>query len=408
MSEPALTADLCLKCNICTAACPVAAATDLFLGPKAVGPQAERYRHPRLPLPDRTVTWCSGCGTCSRVCPHGVAVAEINIQAKARLAEEGHVPLRDQLISRPDLLGKMGSPLAPLANLALGLRPARWAMEKVIGIHRNAPMPAFIQRSLRKRVPERCVTRPPEAGSRTALTVAYFHGCGTNYYEPDLGVQTIAVLELLGCQVVLPRQGCCGLPLQSNGLFDGARGYARVNIDALFPFAEAGIPIVGTSTSCTLALKHDYRKILGMTGNDVETVAENTFDLFEFLTTRLEEALDRLPLGPVPGRALYHAPCQLRAHGIGTPALQILRRIPELQLTYSESDCCGVAGTYGLKQEKFDVAYAVGQGLFDQTRKMEADFVISDSETCRWWIAGHTKLPAYHPVEILARALGLA
>jgi glycerol-3-phosphate dehydrogenase subunit C len=81
--QPELSAELCLKCNICTAACPVAAATDLFLGPKAVGPQAQRYRHPRLPLPDRSLTWCSGCGTCTRVCPHDVAVAEINIQAKA-------------------------------------------------------------------------------------------------------------------------------------------------------------------------------------------------------------------------------------------------------------------------------------------------------------------------------------
>lgn len=407
MIAPRLTADLCLKCNICTAACPVAAVTDLFPGPKAVGPQAERVRHPRLALPDRSVQWCSGCGSCSRVCPHGVAVAEINVQAKARLAEQDGVPLRDQLVGRPDLVGRLGSPLAPLANLALTLGPVRWTMEKTIGIHRRATMPQFAWQTLRRRARARIAAAPPPPVD-DALTVAYFHGCGTDYYEPALGELTIAVLELLGCRVILPPQGCCGLPLQSNGLFDAARRYARRNIDCLAPFAEAGIPIVGTSTSCTLALKHDYRAVLGLDGPAAEKLAENTYDLFEFLTLRLNGALDRLALSAVEGRALYHAPCQLRAHGIGAPALPVLRRIPSLQLSYSESDCCGVAGTYGLKREKYDVAARVGEGLFEQARAVGADMVVSDSETCRWWVAGHTGLPVVHPVEVLGRALGLA
>ncbi len=406
MSRPALSADLCLKCNICTAACPVAAVTDLFPGPKAVGPQAERFRHPRLPLPDRSVTWCSGCGTCSRVCPHGVAVAEINIQAKARLVNEGRAPLRDQLISRTDLLGRLGTPLAPLANLALRLAPVRWAMETTLGISRHAPMPAFVRRTFRRRVRDRWCDRPPEA--RTGLLVAFFHGCGTNYYEPELGELAISILELLGCQVVVPPQVCCGLPLQSNGLFEAARRHARTNVAWLLPFAREGIPIVGTSTSCTLSLKHDYRHILELSGDDVETVAENTFDFFEFLTTQLREPLERLALGPVQARALYHAPCQLKAHGIGAPALHVLRRIPQLELAFSESECCGVAGTYGMKREKYEVARGVGEGLFRQIEKVGADLVVSDSETCRWWIAGHTKLPVLHPAQVLGRALGLA
>jgi glycerol-3-phosphate dehydrogenase subunit C len=405
MNSPSVTADLCVKCNICTAACPVAAATDLFLGPKAVGPQAERFRHPRLPLPDTSVTWCSGCGTCSRVCPHGVAVAEINIQAKARLASEGHVSLRDQLISRPDLLGRLGGPLAPLANLTLGLKPARWAIEQILGIHRHAPMPPFVRGTLRRRLQRYCVDRPATEAPAHDRTVAYFHGCSANYYEPELGRQAVRLLEMLGCTVVLPPQGCCGLPLQSNGLFAAARNYARFNLQNLAPFARQGIPIVGTSTSCTLSLKHDYRAILGLEGDDVEDVAGDTYDLFEYLTWIVPEALDRLEFLPVRARALYHAPCQLRAHAIGTPAVEVLRRIPGLQLELSESDCCGVAGTYGLKREKYEVACNVGNGLLEQIRAADVDFVITDSETCRWWIAGHASIPAHHPLEILARSL---
>jgi glycerol-3-phosphate dehydrogenase subunit C len=402
---PTLTADLCLKCNICTASCPVAAVTDLFPGPKAVGPQAQRFRHPALPTPDASVTWCSGCGTCTRVCPHGVAIAEINIQAKARMAEIHAPPLRDQIISRTELYGLAGSLAAPIANPLLRFRPTRWAMEKVLGIARHAPMPPFAAPTFRARQRDRCTSKPPGDATRV---VAYFHGCSTNYYEPELGRIAIAVLEKLGCRVVLPPQRCCGLPLQSNGLFAAARWHARTNVRLLHPFVRAGIPIVGTSTSCTLALKHDYRTILGVEGTETEAVALNTFDIFEFIEARLAEALDGAELAPIEATALYHPPCQLKSHFMGMPALRVLRRVPGLSLVLSGSECCGIAGTYGMKREKYDVALAVGAGLFQQATDPGHDVVLSDSETCRWWIAQHAGRPVLHPIELLARSLGLA
>jgi glycerol-3-phosphate dehydrogenase subunit C len=339
------------------------------------------------------------------VCPHGVAIAEINIQAKARLAEMHAPPLRDHVISRPEWHGFAGSLAAPIANPILRLAPARWALEKVLGIDRHAPMPPFARRTLRARLRSRCLPEPP---ADTANVVAYYHGCSTNYYEPELGQTAVAVLERLGWHVIIPPQRCCGLPLQSNGFFPAARRQANTNIRLLLPFVEAGIPIVGTSTSCTLALKHDYRTILGIEGEAAEAVARGTFDLFEFLDARLGQALDRAELAPIEASALYHPPCQLKSHFMGTPAARVLRRIPGLRLVLSQSECCGIAGTYGLKHEKFEVARAVGEGLFEQTLQSGAEFVLSDSETCRWWMAQHTHRPVIHPVELLAKSLRLA
>ena len=87
------SADACLKCNVCNTVCPVARVTDLFPGPKYVGPQAQRYRlatlaspgaSPAVPTPDRTVDYCSGCGMCSIACPADVKIAEMNNRARAR------------------------------------------------------------------------------------------------------------------------------------------------------------------------------------------------------------------------------------------------------------------------------------------------------------------------------------
>ena len=92
-----MSLDMCVKCTICETACPVAAVTPLFSGPKFVGPQAERFRDDESV--DHSVDYCSSCGTCSVVCPQGVNVAELNSLARAVMKAEQGVPVRDQMIS---------------------------------------------------------------------------------------------------------------------------------------------------------------------------------------------------------------------------------------------------------------------------------------------------------------------
>jgi glycerol-3-phosphate dehydrogenase subunit C len=402
--KPGLTADQCIKCNICNTACPVLEVSHKFLGPKAVGPQFERFRHPRLPIPEDSVTWCSGCGTCSRVCPHGVSVAEMNLQAKARLVEQHGAPLRDQLLSRPQLLGELNRHWAGLANGVLDNKLVRVMLESTFGISKNAPLPQFSKQPFRDRYAERCREEPLQ---ELDGVVAYFHGCSVNYFEPDLGAITIDVLERLGYRVVLPAQNCCGLPLQSNGLFDAARKYARANLQTLQSFAEAGIPILGTSTSCILELKHEYEAVLGLRQNGFHTLAESVQDMFEFLLENAGGGMAELEFSELPIRILYHAPCQLKSHWIGMPALELMRRIPGLEIVLSHSECCGVAGTYGVKKEKYEVARDVGARLFQQARDSSIDIVVTDSETCRWWIEEHTNKRSVHPIQIVALSIGL-
>ena len=208
--------DHCVKCTICETHCPYSNATSLFPGPKYVGPQAERFRTGEEVTPDASVDYCSSCGICTQVCPQGVHIAEINTRAKARLAEAEGVPLRDQLLGRPDRLGLLGTPVAPLANWTLANRPLRALAQKVAGHPqgrrapdvRGAHVPALGQ--------------APHAPAEATKEVVFFHGCGTNYYEPDLGEKTVAILEHNGFKVDVPKQGCCGLPLQSNGIFPAA------------------------------------------------------------------------------------------------------------------------------------------------------------------------------------------
>ena len=395
--------DHCVKCTICETYCPVSNVTPLFPGPKYAGPQSERFRIGDEPSPDASLDYCSGCGICTQVCPQGVHIAEINTRARAHLKETQGVKLRDRVLARPTLAGRLGTPAAPLANWSLSNRLVRLAVEKTMGIDHRAPVPRFAGRTFQRWA--RRHTPPPAAARR----VAFFHGCGTNYYEPRLGEMTVALLEHNGLAVDVPKQDCCGLPLQSNGLFDDARGYVHRLAARLAPYAREGVDIVGTSTSCTLMLKREALEILGMEDDaDLKVVSERVFDVCEYLLAMHERGELKADFQPVPETVSYHAPCQQRGHGIGKPALDLLALVPELRIVETGASCCGVAGTYGLKREKYDIAMKVGAGLFAEIAEVSPDRAVCDSETCRWQIQRATGVGSVHPVEMLHRASGLA
>jgi glycerol-3-phosphate dehydrogenase subunit C len=396
------TLDHCVKCTICETACPVSNVSPLFPGPKYAGPQSERYRVADEPSVDVSVDYCSGCGICSQVCPQGVKIAEINAQARNKLKRQKGIPLRDRIITRPTWLGRAGTPVAPLANLTLRLRPVRVLAEKALGVHRDAPAPKFAGRRFSRWARDRTSTR-------TGRKIVYFHGCGTEYYEPWEGEKVVAILEHNGFEVVVPKQDCCGLPLQSSGLFDDARKVVLRLARALAAHLDdEDTIIVGNATSCTLMLKREAREILALEDDPVlKRVSERTYDICELLLELHDRGELKTDFQAVNETVAYHAPCQQQGHWVGKPALELLALVPGLEVKEMNARCCGIAGTYGLKVEKYDISMAVGRDLFDQVQASGASSVACDSETCRWQITHGTERPSVHPIDYLLRAYGL-
>ncbi len=428
------TADHCLKCNICTAACPVSAVTPLFPGPKTVGPQAQRFREPGLPSPDQSLDYCSGCGICTLVCPHGVRVMEINTQAKAKKVESEGLSLRNWILGHNAWWGVLGTPFAPILNALFAFSPFRFALEKTMGMSRRAPFPkwaGYTFRSWWRKRQNVNFASPPNRGvlsarregeSNAAIsplsvygegtgvrqTVVYYHGCSTNSYEPRVGKLAVQVLERNGFNVIVPEQGCCGLPMQSNGDFKGARQFAEHNVNSLVEYAKQGIPIVGTAGSCIMALKSDYEHVLEMHDANTKALAAGVWDICEFLSMLHYEGRLDTDFAPINRTVPYHAPCQLKAHGIGRPALDVLDLIPGLRAIEMDAECCGIAGTYGYKVEKRQIAEDVGAPLFKRIRDSGSNVAVCDTETCRWQIAQMTGVRVIHPIELIAQAYGIS
>ncbi len=404
-NPPEFTLDQCIKCNICVAHCPVAQVTDRFPGPKYAGPQAQRFRMPHQPSPDLSVDYCSGCRVCNEVCPNDVAIMEMNAKARAALVAEHGMPWRNRLLGRNELMGKVGSYAPRLANFALHHPLSRWAASAIFGIAREAPLPIWSTTGTfldwwEQHYPHR---------RQSDKKVVYFHGCATMYYEPFIGMAAVAVLEHMGYEVIVPPQRCCGLPMLSNGEFGAAAKLYDQNLEKLGPYAQDGYDIVGTSTSCTLTLKEEAPHLLDRHEKISQTLTGAVWDIFEWIREHEEELpQDFIDLSlTIP----YHQPCQYRAHRVGRPSVDILKRIPGVTIHESGARCCGIAGTYGYKKEKYEIAMKVGEELFSFILEEEAhhhtEFNACDSETCRWQIEHGTGQASRHPIEVLAAAYGL-
>ena len=378
----------------------MSAVTPLFPGPKFVGPQAERFRNGESV--DHSLDYCSSCGACTLACPQGVQIAELNSQARAVMKAD-HMPVRDQLITRTTLMGMMMTPVAPIANAALHNKPIRTIVEKVIGIHRDAPMPPAQTQTLQGWLKKR--KAPAKAATRG--TVVFFHGCAGGYFEVETSKKSIEVLEYLGYEVLVPKQGCCGLAQQSNGLFDQASAAVLKLCDELRS-AGKDLTIISSSGSCTGMLKHEAHEIMGVSEEKLKDVGTRIRDMMEFLLDLHDAGELPTDFATIEMTVPYHAPCQLKSQGMGQPAVEVLKLIPGLTVVESGAVCCGIAGTYGLKKEKYDVAQAVGKPLFDMVKKTNPDLALCDTETCRWQIEQSSGVKTEHPIWMVHRAYGLS
>jgi glycerol-3-phosphate dehydrogenase subunit C len=389
--------DSCLKCTVCTTYCPVSKVNPLFPGPKQAGPDGERLRLKDPALYDETLKYCTNCKRCEVACPSDVPISDLIQRAKARYSS--HRPtLRDAILSHTDLMGSLSTPFAPVINLATGMVPVRQLLDKTLHVDHRRQLPKYSFGTFR-----RWYRSQADAQRLYPQQVAFFHGCFVNYNHPQLGKDLIRVFNALDIGVqLLKQEKCCGVPLIANGFIDQATRQARVNTSALEQAVlEHGLSVVGTSSSCIHALRDEYPHLLGV---DTSPVRERVELATRYLYRQLE-AGKTLPLKSTPMRVAYHTPCHMEKMGWTAYTLELLRQIPGLELVVLDSQCCGIAGTYGFKTENYGTSQAIGATLFEQIAQSGVDLVVTDCETCKWQIEMSTGLRCEHPITLLAQAL---
>ena len=96
---------------------------------------------------------------------------------------------------------------------------------------------------------------------------------------------------------------------------------------------------------------------------------------------------------------------QLEKLGWSIYSTSLLKMIPGVDFVMLDSQCCGIAGTFGFKKENYQYSQKSGEGLFRQISEAEPDMVATDCETCKWQIEMSTGFKVENPISILADAL---
>ncbi|MFU0869106.1 anaerobic glycerol-3-phosphate dehydrogenase subunit GlpC [Kluyvera ascorbata] len=387
----------CIKCTVCTTVCPVSRVNPRYPGPKQAGPDGERLRRKDAGLYDEALKYCINCKRCEVACPSDVKIGDIIQRARADYSQQ-KPGIRDTILSHTDLMGTLSTPFAPIVNAATGLKPVRQLLDSALKIDHHRALPKYSFGTFRRRY-----ARIAAAQAQFAEQVAFFHGCYVNYNHPQLGLDLIKVMNAIGIGVqLLSKEKCCGVPLIANGFFDKARRQAQSNIKSLREaIGGKKLPVIATSSTCTFTLRDEYPHLLDVDNHDLR-------DNIELATRWLWRKLDdgaELPLQPLPLKVVYHTPCHMEKMGWSLYTLELIRRIPGIELQVLDSQCCGIAGTYGFKTENYPTSQAIGALLFEQIEASGADLVITDCETCKWQIEMSTSKRCEHPITLLARAL---
>jgi L-lactate utilization protein LutB len=137
---------LCIDCRACARQCPIGkhlmVERGLVYSPKNY---ILAFLQGKVPPLDE----CLHCGRCEVECPVGIDVPTLVWKTQIEYAQKHGRSLKKRLLDDPEILAKMGTLTAPLANWAGSLPIVKRIMELTAGIHHQASLPTFHRRTFK-------------------------------------------------------------------------------------------------------------------------------------------------------------------------------------------------------------------------------------------------------------------
>ncbi|MGB8930659.1 MAG: heterodisulfide reductase-related iron-sulfur binding cluster [Anaeromyxobacteraceae bacterium] len=311
--------------------------------------------------------------------------------------------LRMRVLNDPDTAGKLARLSFGLANAANRSRPLRVLMEKAVGIHRDKLLPDFAAKPFDAWAEEQGLVRAEPGGE-----VVLFQTCFVQHNAPGLGRDVVEVLTRSRVDVrVVMGLACCGMPAWEQGDLPSLRAQAHRDLALLIPFVERGAKVLVVNPTCSMMMRREWPHLLeGADRERAERLAGAVMDAGEYVWSIRDEPRFNTDFrsSPPGGAIAYHAPCHLRAQGIGFKGRDLLRKIPGVTVTASVLECCGHDGTFAMTVEGFEPSARLGKKAFDGMKAAEARVWATDCPLAALQFRQHAGRTPLHPLSILARA----
>ena len=348
---------------------------------------------------DEALSDCLSCKACRTECPSNVDLAQLKAELLHARHRANGVALVDRVVAAADLLGRLGTWLPWLANVASGSTLGRRLAQRLVGFNPDRPLPRFA----RRRFDRWFRTRRVHGSDAWRGPVVLWDDTWVRYYEPRVGRAAVKVLEGLGFEVRLAiGRRCCGRPAFSRGFVAESRRLGSHNV-TLLTTRHADLPVVFLEPSCWSMFVDEYRQ-LGITG--AEELADRCVLFEDLIADVLERDPDALALRDGGARVVIHDHCHAKALRRADRAATLAERIPESSVALLESGCCGMAGAFGMLEEKDELSRKVAKPLVEMLEQLPGDArVVASGFSCRHQVRHLTGIDPLHIAELVAECL---
>jgi glycolate oxidase iron-sulfur subunit len=406
--------DECVHCGFCLPTCP----TYVLFGEEMDSPRGRIYLMNKgldeEPMNDEMVRhWdlCLGCMACVTACPSGVQYDKL-IESTRQQVERRYERRADdrafremifQFFPYPNRLRAVAAPVRLYQRFGIGDKLRRAGIMQRIPARMRAMEALLPDLPREEKIPD--FTGPVGEKRRR---VGVLTGCVQRIFFSPVNAATVRVLAAEGCEVVAPKQGCCGALSTHAGREEESLEFARKTIDT---FEDLNLDnVVVNAAGCGSTMK-EYGYLLRDDPEYAERAkafSAKVRDVSEFLQ-ELGPVAERNPL---PVTAAYHDACHLaHAQGVRKQPRQTLKQIPGMEIKeIREAEiCCGSAGIYNMVEP--EPAAELGERKANNILKTGAQIIVTSNPGCMLQIQsslkkmGHGGLPMAHPVEVLDASL---
>ena len=351
----------CMRCGFCLPSCP----TYIESGFKESHSPRGRIALMKgvvdgLIEPDedveRTLDLCLGCRACEPVCPSGVSYGHLLEEARDIIKQNKKHSIPTKVVRKlvfEELFPYQNRMRSLMGLLSIYQRSGIQTMTHKLGIMKLFPKHLATMEKVLPDVPKlkEMKSRPAQLESITEQKkrVAFFSGCLMDTMFMKTNDATIKLLQLVGCQIVIPQnQACCGALHGHSGEKDGSKELAKRNIMA-FEQLNADYIITNAGGCGAYLIEYDY-----LFKEDVEWKerAERFVSKLKDITEVLVEMeFHRLPLQLPQQIITYQDSCHLRnvmkTSDEPRTLLKGIKGVEYKEMQESDS-CCGSAGIYNI------------------------------------------------------------
>mgnify|MGYP006277665791 CR=1 FL=1 len=357
---------------------------------------------------------CTGCTRCEPKCPVDIDISWINTVVRNRLNRDVDPGTLDYLVEglRPDeetegidrqkwlfgnveSLAKLGGKAPGLANAVAGSGVGKRLLSTVFGVSPERDLPELAEETLREWYGE----RGPQVDDPDREVVLY-PDLYTDAFDPERGKAAVRALEALDVRVHIPDVPESGRAPLSQGMIEQARDQAEAVHGALVTHLDRDRDVVVIEPSDAAMFRGEYGNLLPERSAD--RLEANTYEIFEYVYGLVRNGHDIDALSTSDGVSLaYHSHCQQRTLDLESYTTAVLEDVG-YDVRTSSVECCGMAGSFGYKQEYADVSLAVGEHLQDDLGELAGERVAASGTSCQDQLGYLYDRAVPHPIELVA------